>query len=294
MGRSVASWLLRLQSDLTADGRWLVVECGAGDGSLAQQIVSMLPARARSALDYRIVEISPILVEEQQQRLENTGCVSWHDSVARAVADRPAAVISNEFVDAFPPGVFRWEKNGWRELGVDMNGEVQPLSEAVAHAASSLLSRWHDAPDGRRIEVHFTYRDWLRGWLPRKAHTEMLTVDYGGEAAELAEYGRMEGSLRAYDKHERLTGRSVFEHPGSRDITADVNFTDLQLWGQELGLQTVELMEQRDFLLQHVDQACLQEEAARYLLDPLGAGSAFKVLWQSNRTDLRPACRQHG
>jgi SAM-dependent MidA family methyltransferase len=41
--------------------------------------------------------------------------------------------------------------------------------------------------------------------------------------------------LRAYRDQNRLTGGSVYELPGRQDITADVNFDDLQQWAQELG-----------------------------------------------------------
>jgi hypothetical protein len=41
--------------------------------------------------------------------------------------------------------------------------------------------------------------------------------------------------LRAYRDQNRLTGGSVYELPGRQDITADVNFDDLQHWARELG-----------------------------------------------------------
>jgi len=66
----------------------------------------------------------------------------------------------------------------------------------------------------------------------------MLTVDYGDEMPGLY-HRRPAGSLRAYAHQQRLTGSEIYTALGRRDITADVNFTDLKAWGEGLGWQTI-------------------------------------------------------
>ncbi len=65
----------------------------------------------------------------------------------------------------------------------------------------------------------------------------MLTIDYGGTTDEIY-HRRPSGTLRAYRGQQRLTGGDVYELPGRQDITADVNFDDLQGWARELGWKT--------------------------------------------------------
>lgn len=73
----------------------------------------------------------------------------------------------------------------------------------------------------------------------------MLVVDYGGKTDEI--YNRRPaGTLRAYRGQQRLTGDEVYELPGRQDITADVNFDDLAMWGQELGLKASETIPLKD------------------------------------------------
>ena len=57
----------------------------------------------------------------------------------------------------------------------------------------------------------------------------MLTIDYG-DTAENLYHRQPKGSLRAYFLHQRFAGNEIYANPGMQDITADVNFTDLEHW----------------------------------------------------------------
>ncbi len=110
----------------------------------------------------------------------------------------------------------------------------------------------------------------------------MLTIDYGGTLPGLYER-RPGGTLRGYAHHQRLGFPELYESPGLRDLTADVNFTDLQQWGAVLGLENAPLQTQAAFLRQWapgLDRRSARDPAIRALLDPDGMGGAFKVLEQ--------------
>ena len=100
----------------------------------------------------------------------------------------------------------------------------------------------------------------------------MLTIDYGAAAPELY-HRRPRGSVRAYFMQQRLEGPAVYENPGRQDLTADVNFSDLQRWAQPW-VETVRQANQEDFLSPHADPADARA------LHPDGAGGAFLVLDQ--------------
>ena len=68
---------------------------------------------------------------------------------------------------------------------------------------------------------------------------------------------------------------------GKADVTADVNFTDVAAWAAEAGFGVSPLETQGAFLERHVKRAAARaarEPALAFLLDPRGAGSAFKAL----------------
>ncbi len=97
----------------------------------------------------------------------------------------------------------------------------------------------------------------------------MLTVDYGDHCPALYQR-RPRGTIRAFAHHQRLEGAEAYAAFGKRDITFDVNFTDLANWGDELGLRTVHDETLGDFLKSQGVVASLGEEA----------GEAFRVLVQ--------------
>ena len=113
----------------------------------------------------------------------------------------------------------------------------------------------------------------------------MLTVDYGDVASRLYDR-RPRGTLRGYAHHQLVEGADLYAAPGRRDLTADVNFTDLQEWGTALGLENQTLTTQADFLRQWGPPKQLRSEnpAIRYLLDTEGMGGAFRVLEQAPTT----------
>jgi len=108
---------------------------------------------------------------------------------------------------------------------------------------------------------------------------------------ELRRRGRG-GTLRGYFKHLRIDGLEVYQRFGRQDLTADVNFTDLQRWGERLGLKHRSLLAQRDFLLREqpgLARRVQGDEALGFLLDSRGAGTAYRVLEQIRDIPLFPS-----
>ena len=69
--------------------------------------------------------------------------------------------------------------------------------------------------------------------------------------------------------------------PGRQDLTADVNFVDLQEWGEQLGLKPIQSVTQADFIREwNRERSKSQKTADRYISDESGMGKAFKVLHQ--------------
>ena len=277
MARALARWAVQAASE---SGVRHLIEVGAGDGSMAHGILAALPWWHPLRRGYRIVDTSAPLVAQQRQRLGRR--VRWFASVAEALADcgGRALVFGNELVDAFAPTVLQYDIHGWRELALEIapHGGVREVTlpwsgDTVGRVFHPEFWPGGNIPIGQRIEWLDGFADWMRAWLPSWQAGQCLWIDYGDLLPGL--YARRPfGTLRAYFRHQRLEGMSVFQRIGKQDITCDVNFTDLRLWGEADGLHTVMEATQENFLthfgLAGGDDVAGTSEVAQ----------AFRVLWQ--------------
>lgn len=248
LGASITAWIAAKANE--AAWRTIpVIEIGAGNGSLARTVLHHLGWRRRLLTRYSIVETSPVLKALQQKALRFHG-VRWYSSMQEALqgSSGRALIFSNELVDAFPCRLFEKTHHGWSEVGVHLSSE-NSLHEILLplKAEDPWFRQSGDFPEGQRLERHDSYREWLQAWRSGWKEGSMLTIDYG--AADLTKSRHpKEGTLRAYWRHQRFTGAELYARFGKQDLTADVNFSDLQHWGESLGLKNSWLMTQREFI----------------------------------------------
>jgi SAM-dependent MidA family methyltransferase len=102
----------------------------------------------------------------------------------------------------------------------------------------------------------------------------MLTIDYGDTSPALY-HRRPHGTLRGYFMQHRVEGPALYQNIGRQDLTADINFTDYRAWLHGSGLEEAACQTLAEFLRSH--------NAPAQLLDPDGAGNAFKCLAHRRR-----------
>lgn len=271
--RAIAIWASLAMREF---GCWNLIEIGPGEGRLAAGVLKFLPWHVRWKTRLHLVETSVPLAERQQKLLGRRA--TWHRSMEGALTacGGNAVIFSNELVDAFSVRRFKKTPAGWQELAIKFNPQGQALEFLLPIGPlpdSSGFLKSH--PGGQWIEVHDSYRRELTQWMPAWKSGRMLTIDYGATAENLY-HRRTHGTLRAYLFQQRLEGPAIYQNPGRQDLTADVNFTDLQNWSQPwISKQT--LMTFREFLQGTLD---LRRSHDLNLSDDQGAGSAFLVLDQ--------------
>ena len=265
--RAIAAWAAKA---LKETGCQDLIEIGPGEGTLAAAVRRFLPWQVRWKTQLRLVETSAPLIERQKSLLGKRAV--WHRHVSEALdaCDGKAVIFSNELVDAFPVRRFQKSPVGWKELAVRYDESRTAHESLLAPAPLPDSSGFLEShPVGQMIEVHESYKRYLAEWLPRWKSGRMLTIDYGAEADRVY-HRRPHGTLRSYLLQQRLEGPAIYQNPGRQDLTADVNFTDLQNWSKPwVSEQT--LLTFREFL-----------EGPRWhpFSENNGAGEAFLVLEQ--------------
>jgi len=269
-----------------------IIECGAGNGKLMQEVIQSLSWRVKRKLRFHIIEVSEPLQKKQQERLKKQSV--WHKNIIDALetCQGEAFIYHNEFVDAFPVRVFRSHDNILQELFLKKTNTTiaehwQPTlpEDLTAYKCSAVetlkaIPRKHtETQELGTIEVPLSYYHWLENLSRHWKKGRMLTIDYGDTFPEVY-HQKPNGTLRGYFKHQLLQGSDVFQNPGHQDITYDVNFTDIIHWGESLGIKNHMFTTQREFLQTHLSDTDSYSLIDTYLTNKEGAGAAFKILLQ--------------
>ena len=246
-GALIAGYLLKAWETLGEPGMFDVVELGAGDGALAQDVQDAV-ARVRESNDRRA---------QFSEALRYYAFDIHPRGSARDVGELPrlkpvvGCVISNELLDAFPAHVFTVRNRKLFEcyVGFGDTGELafvegEPSSYEIVDRVGDLVSR---LPDGYRGEVNLGIGEWASTVAGLLKSGYVLTIDYGYERNTLYHPARYEGSLRCYRDH--VLGQNPFRDIGLQDITSHVDFTAVDEVLNAVGFERkTELKSQRDFL----------------------------------------------
>jgi SAM-dependent MidA family methyltransferase len=176
---------------------FVVVDAGAGPGTLARAVVAAEPDCA-DALTYLEVEHADV----------------W------PLFPFAGVVLANELLDNLPCRVLQRTADGWGELMVGVaDGALVEVVEPVDTELAGWADQWAPrAAAGTRIPVPERARRWVTDALASLLRGHLLVIDYMAPTATLAE--RDGGWLRTYRGHER--GADPLVDPGAQDITADV------------------------------------------------------------------------
>ena len=291
-----------------------IVEMGAGRGTFAANVLQYLQQQYSDLfkiLEYIIVEISPVLQAEQQQKLTNFKTVKWCNWDEIANNSIVGCFFSNELVDALPVHQFILEKRQIREIYVAVAAEQNEQSgskfiEVVGELSNPKIAEYFDLvgidlsasvyADGYRSEVNLAALDWMKTVAEKLQRGYLLTIDYGHPAHRYYNPRRTEGTLQCYYRHRYHSNPYI--NVGRQDLTAHADFTALEKQGELCGLEMMGFTQQALFLMilgvgdriaslsandaQVLDLTTFlrRREALHQLIDPMGLGG-FGVLLQS-------------
>ncbi|MEM8549216.1 MAG: SAM-dependent methyltransferase [Verrucomicrobiota bacterium] len=277
LGEAFAHWVLARREERFFGQPCALIELGPGNGSLMRSVTESLERRfGFSGMELFAVETSPVFRAVLPRAVPGHR-IEIFDTLKQALdaCEGRALVYSNEFPDAFPAVQLRWEEEAWQEVFLrTASGEPEEilLSRELAYDAEAPTR----VREGLKLFIHASYHRWLQDNLKALRHGVMLTIDYGRFYPS--------SECRAYAAHQRYEDApEIYADMGQRDVTCDVNFADLQRWGEQQGLTTNSLQPQAAFLREYVpdlETRAKEDDAVAYLSDPLGAGGAFLVLEQ--------------
>ncbi len=296
-----ARYFAALHEQLGAPTQWTICEAGAGAGDFARVVLETLQhmhPRVFAATRYLIDEVSAGSRGIARAKLVAFGERVGFGSLAN-LRTQCGIVFSNELLDALPVHCVVMRAGALRELcvGVDASGkfiwvERAPSTPRLAAHFTDLRIK---LKEGQQAEVNLEAEAWMT--QAARAFTEhgyVITIDYGDEARALYDAAlRPHGTLRAFRRHRHID--DPLADPGAQDLTATVNWTQLQHAGAAACLRTISLERQDEFLLRaglldelELRSSLATDEAvrarlrldAREMILPSGMSDNFQVLVQ--------------
>ncbi len=234
LARALDTWW----EELGRPDPFVVVDAGAGTGTLAISVLAARPACA-PALHYVLVERSAALRARHGDHLPlahpatSLGVPGAGDGpVVVSLGELPATsfvgvVVANELLDNLPVDLLARGDEGWCEvlIGTSDDPERGPVASEHLMPASpealAFVERFApDAPVGAVIPWQRAAGEWVRDALDLIERGRLVVVDYGVErTAELAGRPRHD-IVRTYREHGR--GDDPLVDLGRGDITVDV------------------------------------------------------------------------
>ncbi len=323
-GAMIGKQLMEMWDLMERPVSFSAVEMGAGLGYLCKDILDYLQRPSQSSslnqkksdflasLKYIIVEpfrhfrekqgniiqhgsLNPIRPDSSEERRESDSRslekVTWVHSLQEA-GEITGCIFSNELVDAFPVHLVEMEDE-LKEVYVAFDGKrfteekgAVSTDELVRYLNNSSI----DLKPGYRTEINLRIYRWLEEITAALSRGFVLTIDYGYSAKEYYSDERTEGTLMCY--HEHMLSDNLYERVGEQDITAHVNFSALDMWGERLGLTTLGYCPQGTYLIAsgidelivelYADSPDYMAETAKIkgLIMPQGMGESHSVLAQ--------------
>jgi NADH dehydrogenase [ubiquinone] 1 alpha subcomplex assembly factor 7 len=227
-GRLLAEALRELREELGRPDPLRVTEVGAGDGTLAAQL---LEAFARTE-----IEATYVAVERSPGALGALGRMPGVLTRA-SMPDGPHVVLAHELLDNLPFRRVRMARSGPVEIRVGLEGErfvevetPAPADDPAFDGAVRSLSVGEEAvvPDGA-----FAFVDEIASVL-RRGYA--LVIDYTTSVPGVV-------SVHSYRAHREV--HDPLEDPGDVDVTAGVDFSAVARRAEERGLVALGSITQR-------------------------------------------------
>lgn len=242
-GACIARYLDAVWVELGQPAEFVVVEGGAGPGTLARSILAAEPD-CGAALRYIAVETSA------HQRADHPAGI---ESVASLPSGPFHVVLANELLDNLPFEIAERTETGWSDVWVAQSEGVFVEQLAPMSPVPDWLPT--EAPVGARVPLVRTAVQWCTDAAAQIEGGRMLLFDYASPTDAIV--ADPDGDwIRTYRNNER--GGKPLDAPGSQDITAQIPIEQIRLVRGD-ALTTIT---QAEFLVQHGIEGLVEEGRA--------------------------------
>lgn len=298
-GKTIAVQCEAVLKQLTSP---IMLEFGAGNGTLCIDILSALETQHCLPEAYWILDVSGHLQARQKANIEKRiphlaarvkWLTQWPDTPFEGI------IIANEVLDAMPVHRFLHQETGLFDSMITRNEHNELIEQFKPSTHAQLIDyvkqKIPQHPLPYCSEVNFFLESWLTECANSLSKGLMLIIDYGFPRHEYYHPDRALGTLMCHWQQTAHTNPLI--HVGEQDITAHVDFTHVAECAAAAGFQIAGFVNQASFLLslgllnflsaiQHDDTIQETTQAVKQLIQPHEMGELFKVMGLTKSLDI--------
>ena len=276
---------------LRSAGLTEIIECGAGSGRLARDLLRALAELDSLPQRYCILETSADLRARQKMLLDReapqiASRVVWLDALPPAI---DALVIANEVLDAMPVHVVSARNDGIDEIGIVASADRFAWQSRGAAGAVLDAARLLPIAAGCTTEIGLAAAAFTRTLAESIQHGVAIFIDYGFPSREYYHPQRSGGTLMCHYRHHAHADPLCLV--GLQDITAHVDFSAIAGAAVDGGCELLGYTGQAQFLIncgitdllsatppENTEKYLPLAAEAQKLMSPAEMGELFKVI----------------
>lgn len=225
-----------------------ILEIGAGSGKMAAELLLGFEKQGQIP-SYTILERSETLKKTQRETIHNLAPhllqhIDWLETWPETWR---GVIVANEWLDALPVHRFAIQKGKMLEQGVTWKNERFQFVETEPFSTGFPTTPPLPLEDGFCSELSLAIPTIIKKIPDILERGAVLLIDYGYPEHEYYRSDRSQGTLMCH--YKQIAHTDPFVYPGSQDITAHVNFTQLAKSAVAAGLDVIGLTQQISFLM---------------------------------------------
>jgi len=320
LAKQLESWLLDIFNNIESNKKLIILEFGAGEGTLIRGIIEYFLNKNNEILgrlSFKIFELNYGMQEKQINLLNdylNKGIdINWISLEEFENSNFDGIVLAHEVLDAFPVERIQYSEGILYQQGVGLNSDrnlvlkKMKLSEKLKKRLDILRNNLMikipptNAPDDWTNELHVDNFAWLKNVYKRLNNGLLLIIDYSLEIKKYYSPNKFEGNIIAYQNQSATN--DILQNAGDTDLTSHLCNEILILDAKMAGFKFNGIVKQGEALLalglaemifdikskykNDISEALLKREALLRLVDPLCLGD-FKwfVFQKSSKKEI--------
>ena len=326
LAEQIRDWLEQILLHYESTEKLVILEFGAGDGSLLKDIISYFLIKDKNLLEeisFLLVERNSGMARKQKKKLQNfldLGVdIKWCSLSEVEKNSVNGIVLAHELLDAFPVERIQYSEGNLFQQGVSLDSSGKKLvmrKLKLNNKLNNYLEKINNLLDvtippenvneGWTTELHVDNSTWLNNVYQKLNNGILLVIDYAIEAKKYYSNERQDGTLIAYKNQKAFF--NALQNPGNCDLTSHICTDVLINEAQIIGYEFVGLVKQGEALLSlglaeklyeiqvgdniDLSLALKRRESLLRLVDPLCLGD-FKwfVFQRFNKNELEISTR---